>query len=295
MLVVADTYNHRLKVVKHPIEQGETVTWAGAATTGDAAAVDGTADVATFAEPSGLALDPAHRRVLVADTNHHAIRAVSIPDGAVGTLKLLFGTEDDTPAAGEAAAPARVRASLPDPNGVGVGWWGAMPRLTVALAGRCATSRRWQLAEVGDLRLECAALPRGLRVGQRGTLAVTVQPADQHITAWAPSRYQAVLPGQTLRWQEPSGGNVMDWTTVENPDDAHIREATLRLPFAVAGAGAGAVAEVDLALYFCSDSDGLCVSETSVVVLTESPTATAPAGDDLGDVPVLCRYKTRAL
>ena len=105
VLVVADTYNHRLKVVRHPIDQGETARWSGVggvATVGSGP-VDGPADVATFAEPSGLALDAAGRRVLVADTNHHAIRIVHIPDGRVETLTLKF------PEAPPAAPAKRVR------------------------------------------------------------------------------------------------------------------------------------------------------------------------------------------
>jgi len=103
VLVVADTYNHRLKVVRAPIEQGEVARWSGAGEPA-AAPADGPADVARFAEPSGLALDAVGRRVLVADTNHHAIRAVAIPTGEVTTLHLRDGRAPSSAAA--AAAPA---------------------------------------------------------------------------------------------------------------------------------------------------------------------------------------------
>jgi len=114
VLVVADTYNHRLKVVRAPIEQGEVARWSGtgepATGSAGAAPTDGPADIARFAEPSGLALDPVGRRVIVADTNHHAIRAVAIPTGVVTTLHLRDGRTSSSFSAAPTTAPVmRVR------------------------------------------------------------------------------------------------------------------------------------------------------------------------------------------
>ena len=115
-------------------------------------------------------------------------------------------------------------------------------------------------------------------------------PPGFHITAWAPSRYQAVLPGGAgVRWIEPTAADLMDWATVENPDDAHIREATLRLPFeaAAAGSAAPAEAEADVALYYCNDTDGLCMSETAVLAFSPEPAS----GSHPAAAPVVWEYQ----
>lgn len=80
-LVVADTYNHRLKKI-NPITK-ELTNWAG---TGWVGLRDGPANQAQFAEPAGVALDPGGAHLLVADTNNHAIRKVSLATGEVTTL-----------------------------------------------------------------------------------------------------------------------------------------------------------------------------------------------------------------
>ena len=77
---VADTYNHRIKVMDPA--SGRVSTWAG---TGDSGHEDGPAAQARFYEPGGLS---ATSTVLyVADTNNHAIRAIGLVDGSVRTLR----------------------------------------------------------------------------------------------------------------------------------------------------------------------------------------------------------------
>jgi DNA-binding beta-propeller fold protein YncE len=80
-LYVADTYNHKIKVVN--AKTGETHTLAG---TGEAGKSDGPPSSAQFHEPAGL--DHAKGRLYVADTNNHLIRMVDIASGKVATLTI---------------------------------------------------------------------------------------------------------------------------------------------------------------------------------------------------------------
>ena len=83
-LLIADTYNHRVK----RLDLARTVveTWVGAG------APDGQADgdprTARFSEPMGIGIGGDH--VFVADTNNHRIRAIGIrPDGTPGEVNTM--------------------------------------------------------------------------------------------------------------------------------------------------------------------------------------------------------------
>jgi sugar lactone lactonase YvrE len=82
-LLVADTYNHRLKTLDPARREARSL--AGSGKRGSA---DGAAGAAMFHEPSGLAR--LRDRILVADTNNHALRLVDPATGAVSTLALRF-------------------------------------------------------------------------------------------------------------------------------------------------------------------------------------------------------------
>lgn len=77
-LYVADTYNHKIKVVD--AETGETRTLAG---TGQPGCSD---DPPMFYEPAGLAI--AGRTLYVADTNNHRICTIDLDTGRVATLEI---------------------------------------------------------------------------------------------------------------------------------------------------------------------------------------------------------------
>ena len=83
VLLIADTYNHRLKRLDPRTR--ECHTWVGS---GEPGYRDGAAADAQFYEPSGLSLPAGHGRVYVADTNNHRVRIVERDDGAVSTLEL---------------------------------------------------------------------------------------------------------------------------------------------------------------------------------------------------------------
>ena len=78
---IADAYNHRIK--RLDLKAGQVSTLAGAGRPGllDAPGPDG-----LFSEPGGIAL--AHGRLLVADTNNHALRWVDPATAEVGTIEV---------------------------------------------------------------------------------------------------------------------------------------------------------------------------------------------------------------
>ena len=82
-VLVADTYNHRLKLVDH-----ESRTVKAFAGSGKRGARDGKEFEAEFSEPSGLAAHPDGKRIYVADTNNHQIRLLDLESLEVTTLKL---------------------------------------------------------------------------------------------------------------------------------------------------------------------------------------------------------------
>jgi DNA-binding beta-propeller fold protein YncE len=78
-LLIADTYNHRLKRLRP--ETREVSAWSGSGVPGYR---DGPAPDAEFREPSGVSA--AQGKVYVADTNNHVVRVVDGETGEVGTL-----------------------------------------------------------------------------------------------------------------------------------------------------------------------------------------------------------------
>ena len=103
-VIVADTYNHRLKLLDP--KTGEVRRWVGS---GKPGLRDGNGLDAQLSEPSGFALGPQAKRLFVADTNNHSIRVVDLESLDVTTLKLT-----GVPKAGEPVAPRSLRlADLP--------------------------------------------------------------------------------------------------------------------------------------------------------------------------------------
>jgi thiol-disulfide isomerase/thioredoxin len=78
-LVIADTYNHKVKTVSL---SGEVRTLAG----DERGRADGPGEAARFDEPSGVGF--AAGVIYVADTNNHALRTVDLASGRVATLTL---------------------------------------------------------------------------------------------------------------------------------------------------------------------------------------------------------------
>jgi sugar lactone lactonase YvrE len=82
-VLVADTYNHRVKTVDPYTREARALAGAG-----EPGLVDGAADEARFWEPGGLAITPDGTRAYVADTNNHALRMVELDTGRVRTVEL---------------------------------------------------------------------------------------------------------------------------------------------------------------------------------------------------------------
>jgi DNA-binding beta-propeller fold protein YncE len=80
-VLIADTYNHKIKMLDPA--SGKVTTIAG---TGLPGHVDGPASRAQFYEPGGLSV--AGHIVYVADTNNHAIRTIDLQSATVSTLTL---------------------------------------------------------------------------------------------------------------------------------------------------------------------------------------------------------------
>ena len=80
-LFVADTYNHRIRIVDPEI--GAVATFAGH---GEEGCDDGRTSDATFYEPGGVSATS--KALYVADTNNHAIRVILFDGGPTGTLDI---------------------------------------------------------------------------------------------------------------------------------------------------------------------------------------------------------------
>jgi DNA-binding beta-propeller fold protein YncE len=80
-IFIADTNNHRIRVVTFP--DGAVSTLAGS---GSNAFRDGSSTTASFNYPSGVAVFPSGSALVVADTSNQRIRIVTLPGGIVSTL-----------------------------------------------------------------------------------------------------------------------------------------------------------------------------------------------------------------
>ena len=166
-VAVADTYNHRLKLVDP--EAGSVVSWVGS---GKSGLEDGTGDEARFSEPSGFALGADGRTLYVADTNNHAIRRVDVESGEVTTLALR-----DVPAPRSPVAPRTRRlADLAGTPRVRVGELRMAPGSEGELVLRLRLPPDHKYLEGGESRWQVVARP-GLPIAVKeehaaGTLGV---------------------------------------------------------------------------------------------------------------------------
>jgi DNA-binding beta-propeller fold protein YncE len=82
-LVVADSYNHQIKLLDP--ETSHLERWVGSGQSGH---VDGDGRLAQFWEPSGLAFSADESLLFVADTNNDAIRCIDTASGVVSTIEV---------------------------------------------------------------------------------------------------------------------------------------------------------------------------------------------------------------
>jgi thiol-disulfide isomerase/thioredoxin len=83
-IIVADTYNHRLKLLNP--EDNTIEKWVGS---GKSGYLDGIGLETEFSEPSGFALDDENQKLYVADTNNHFIRLINLKNNQVSTLQVM--------------------------------------------------------------------------------------------------------------------------------------------------------------------------------------------------------------
>jgi thiol-disulfide isomerase/thioredoxin len=100
-LYVADTYNHKIKIIDPQDKSSKTLFG-----TGNPGKTDGTSP--SFYEPSGLAI--VGNKLYIADTNNHSIRVANLSTKAVSTL-VIKGLNAFTP--DEKGLPARVIVTSP--------------------------------------------------------------------------------------------------------------------------------------------------------------------------------------
>jgi sugar lactone lactonase YvrE len=210
-LWVADTGHHQLVEVD---PDGCELRRIGS---GRPALRDGHADVGAFHHPHGLAVDG--RRLLVADTGNHAVRAVDLPTGAVTTLAGT-GRRGRSPTAGSARgtdlrSPWDVAAH--PGGGVIVAMagshqlWGVQDSVTAVVAGSGREAR-----VDGDAATAAFAQPSGLAWGPDVDGDAALYVADSEISA-----VRRVVAGQVTT---VAGGDLFAFGDVDAcGDDARFQ------------------------------------------------------------------------
>lgn len=84
IVYIADSYNHKVKVLA--VTSGQVRTLVG---TGAAGMVDGDFEEAMLDEPQGLALSEDGTLLYIADTNNHSVRVADLATGRVSTLQII--------------------------------------------------------------------------------------------------------------------------------------------------------------------------------------------------------------
>jgi DNA-binding beta-propeller fold protein YncE len=103
-VLIADTYNHRLKLLATAPDVNRARNWAGSGRRGHR---DGAAAAAQFNEPAGVAASPDAGRAWVVDAGNGCVRVVDLETREVSTLALT-----GVPAVDEAAAARAEAAAL---------------------------------------------------------------------------------------------------------------------------------------------------------------------------------------
>jgi len=89
-LYISDSENHAVRLVD--LARGTIISAVGVLASPGASGDGESADKAQLRNPTGLALDLATRRLFVADSGNHAVRAVDLTTGAITTLVGVLGS-----------------------------------------------------------------------------------------------------------------------------------------------------------------------------------------------------------
>lgn len=90
-IYVADTYNHKIKVVDP--ESRECFTICGSGQPGSS--LGGTFDEALFNEPGGLSVTPCGKLLYIADTNNSIVKVISTEEKSVENLNIVYPSETE--------------------------------------------------------------------------------------------------------------------------------------------------------------------------------------------------------
>lgn len=188
-LYVADSLAHTLRRIT--VLGGQVTTLAGAA--GQAGSADGSAPLARFDEPKGLAFDPGGGWLYVADSNGCRVRRVRISDGFVVTLAGAHREAASVDGTGAAA-----RFSQP----VGLAFSSTGRRLYVA----DALGAQLRALDVDTLDVTTLAGPPPSRGATNGTPSAARFSRPQHVARdSAGNLYVADTGNHTLRKITPAG------------------------------------------------------------------------------------------
>ncbi|PXY31553.1 NHL domain-containing thioredoxin family protein [Prauserella muralis] len=239
-VLVADTGNHSIAEFASDAE-----TLVRRFGRGERGRADGAFDVATFAEPSGLALLPDRvaeqvgYHLVVADTANHLLRGVDLRTGGVTTVAGTGRQWRDGEPGGKA-----LDVDLTSPWDVR--WWDAVEGVVVAMAGNHTLSV-FDPVE-GTVRRLAGTTVEGLRDGPAGEafFAQTSGLAVGRDRLW-------LVDAETssLRWIEPAGDGFTVYTAVGTDlfsfghRDGKAASALLQHPLGVSVLGDGTLAVAD--------------------------------------------------
>ncbi|PXY35248.1 hypothetical protein BAY59_04000 [Prauserella coralliicola] len=239
-VLVADTANHSIAEFASDAE-----TLVRRFGSGERGAADGAFDVASFAEPSGLALLPEEvaeqvgYHLVVADTANHRLRGVDLRTGGVITVAGTGAQWRDGSDSGRA-----LDVDLTSPWDVR--WWDAAGGVVVAMAGNHTLGLFDPAA--GTVSRFAGTTVEGLRDGKAAEafLAQTSGLAVGRDRLWFVDAETSAL-----RWIEPSGDDFTVYTAVGTDlfsfghRDGKAAQALLQHPLGLAVLGDGSVAIAD--------------------------------------------------
>jgi thiol-disulfide isomerase/thioredoxin len=210
-LIIADTYNHTIKVVDLDARTVESLTG-----TGEPGIADGRLDEALFAEPSGLSL--AGDVLYVADTNNHQIRQIDLSAGRVSTL--AFSNLDVA-----TLSQSTLQADL------------------VSVAP--------QAVAIGDVELVVHyTVPEGYKFNDQGTFTMSVSSDDSSVaTVSGEDTYSAMGPEMPVRFTIAIAEGSTTIRTISTvfyclaEDEAFclIRDVDIEIPIVVSASGASQI------------------------------------------------------
>ncbi|MEW6019567.1 MAG: hypothetical protein AB1760_16020, partial [Pseudomonadota bacterium] len=233
-LLVADTYNHKVKIVDPAGRSSRTL-----AGSGSPGLKDGRSESAMFEEPAGLSV--AGGLLFIADTDNHALRLADLAGGTVATLELAE--------IGEAAA---VAPSQPDAGGAA-----AIPPSQVTTEGAPEKEEEEFDEE------EAEVLPAQTVAPGRATLVIDIiAPPGHHLSlkeqwyfGWSSSDPEALgFPEQPQEFSGP-----------DPPLPLRI-PVDIAAPSAAGRTGRPLAIDIELTLYYCPDAEeSLCLLDAPLL------------------------------